>query len=79
MKSVFNQIATFVTVTIVALLVWLYAEDANVQTYTGQAVRVQFVLPAGADGLITPSEPITVLVDFDGSNGQFQQFDDARD
>ena len=79
MKSVLSQITTFFTVTIVALLVWLYAEDANVQTYTEQAVRVKFVLPAGADGLVTPSEPITVLVDFDGSNGQFQQFDDARD
>jgi hypothetical protein len=79
MKSVLSQITTFVTVTIVALLVWLYAEDANIQTYAKQAVRVQFVLPAGADGLITPREPITVLVDFDGSNGQYQQFEDASD
>lgn len=79
MKSILNQITTFVTVTAVALLVWLYAEDANVQTYTEQAVRVQFMLPPGADGLVTPSEPITVLVNFDGSNGQFQQFDGARD
>lgn len=78
MKSILNQITTFVTVTAFALLVWLYAEDANVQTYTEQAVRVQFLLPPGVDGLVTPTEPITVLVNFDGSNGQFQQFDDAR-
>lgn len=78
MKSLLSQIGTFFTVTAVTLLVWLYAEDANIQAYTEQAVRVQFVLPGGVEGLITPSEPLTVLVDFDGSNGQFQQFDDAR-
>jgi len=79
MKNLLSQAATLLTVTAIALLVWLYAEDANVNTYTQQSVRVQFVLPAGAQGLITPSEPITVLVDFDGSNGQYQQFDDVRD
>lgn len=79
MKRVLSQLGTLLTVTIVAVLVWLYAEDANVQSYTQQAVRVQFVLPAGVEGELTPREPITVLVDFDGSNGQFQQFDDARD
>ncbi len=79
MKNLLSQAATLLTVTVVAMLVWLYAEDANIETYTEQSVRVQFVLPAGAEGLITPSEPITVLVDFDGSNGQYQQFDEARD
>lgn len=74
MKSLLSQLGTFVTVTAIALLVWLYAEDANVQSYTQQAVRVQFIAPAGSEGLITPAEPITVMLDFDGSNGQFQQF-----
>lgn len=79
MKNVIKQAGTLLIVTAVALLVWLYAEDANVNTYAQQSVRVQFVLPSGAEGLIDPSEPITVLVDFDGSNGQYQQFDQARD
>lgn len=79
MKRVLSQLGTLLIVTIVALLVWLYAEDANVQTYTQQSVRVQFVLPNGVEGELNPSEPITVLVDFDGSNGQFQQFDEASD
>ena len=78
MKNLLSQLATLIIVTIVTLLVWLYAEDANIQAYTEQAVRVQFVLPDGVEGLLTPSEPISVLVDFDGSNGQYQQFDDAR-
>jgi hypothetical protein len=79
MKHALSQIWTFVIVTAIALLVWLYAEDANVQTYTQQALRVQFVLPPGADGQLEPSEPVTVLIDFDGSNGQFQQFDEVSD
>lgn len=79
MKNFLSYVGTFVSVTVIAVLVWLYAEDANVQAYTGQTVRVQFVLPNGAEGLVTPSDPITVLVDFDGSNGQFQQFDQASD
>lgn len=78
MKRFMSQVGTFATVTIVTVLVWLYAEDANIESYTEQALRVQFVLPEGVDGLISQTEPITVLVDFDGSNGQFQQFDEAR-
>ena len=79
MKNALNQLGTLITVTAITLLVWLYAEDANIESYAQQPVRVQFVLPNGADGLISPSEPITVLVDFDGSNGQFQQFDAASE
>ncbi len=74
MKPLLNQLGTFGIVTVVTLLVWLYAEDANIQEYTGQTVRVQFVLPEGSDGIIGPAEPITIEVDFNGSNGQYQQF-----
>lgn len=78
MKRFASQLGTVLTVSIVTLLVWLYAEDANIESYTEQAVRVQFVLPDDVDGLVSPSDPLTILVDFDGSNGQFQQFDEAR-
>jgi hypothetical protein len=74
MKRTLNQLGTFAIVTVVALLVWLYAEDANIQEYTEQTVRIQFLPPQGVDGQIAPSAPITVEVDFAGSNGEFQQF-----
>lgn len=77
MKQILSQLGTFVTVTVIAVLVWLYAEDANIESYAAQPVVVQFVMPPGLDGELSPSEPITVLVDFDGSNGQFQQFEQA--
>ena len=79
MKRLLNQLGTFFIVTVVAMLVWLYAEDANIESYTEQSVRVQFVLPEGAEGVLSSNEPITVLVDFDGSNGQYQQFDEVSD
>ncbi|MFN3166263.1 MAG: hypothetical protein ACE37H_04275 [Phycisphaeraceae bacterium] len=74
MKRTLNQLGTFAIVTVVAVLVWLYAEDANIQEYTEQTVRLEFELPESGQGLITPSGPITVSVDFLGSNGQYQQF-----
>lgn len=74
MKKVVNQVWTLGIVTAVTLLVWLYAEDANIEEYTEQSVRVQFVIPQGVNGLAGPTVPITLQVDFNGSNGQYQQF-----
>lgn len=74
MKPLLNQLGTLGIVTVVTVLVWLYAEDANIVEYTNQSVRLQFVVPEGSEGLITPSAPITVEVDFNSSNGQYQQF-----
>ncbi len=74
MKQLLNKLGTLVIVTVVTMLVWLYAEDANIVEYTNQTVRVQFVLPPGIDALVRPGEPISVEVDFNCSNGQYQQF-----
>ena len=74
MKRALDILGTFSIVTIVTLLVWLYAEDANIREYTGEQVRVQFVLPAGSAGELSPGAPITISVDFDSSNGIHQQF-----
>ncbi|MGB0767806.1 MAG: hypothetical protein ACPGYV_08855 [Phycisphaeraceae bacterium] len=79
MKKALSQLATLLIVTAIALLVWLYAEDANIEPYTEQTIRLQFQAPEGIDGRVTPGEPVTIRVDFDSSNGQFQQFDQARE
>lgn len=73
MKNLLSQLGTFGIVTVVTILVWLYAEDANIEAYTDQPVQLQFIVPEGNLGLMTPSGPITVQVDFDASNGQQQQ------
>ena len=74
MKQLLNHVGTFGIVTVVTFMVWLYAEDANVVEYTGQTVRLQFAVPEGSDGQITPATPITIEIDFNSSNGQYQQF-----
>jgi|GEM_PF-2307268 len=78
MIKVLNQLGTLLIVTVVTVLVWLYAEDANIQEYAKQSVRLQFVVAGGeSEARLAPSGPTTVEVDFDGSNGQYQQFIDA--
>jgi len=74
MKRLLDQIGTIGIVTVVTMLVWLYAEDANIVEYTSQSVRLQFVVPAESKGLLSVNGPVTVEVDFNSSNGQHQQF-----
>ena len=73
MKNLVNQIWTYVMVTIVTILVWLYAEDASIQEYTDQSLRLEFVLPDEVQGLLS-QDGVSVVVDFNSSNGQYQQF-----
>lgn len=73
MNRLMDQLGTLVIVTVVTMLVWLYAEDANVVEYTDQSLRLQFVLPEGTEGVLS-QEGATVKVDFNSSNGQYQQF-----
>jgi len=73
MKKLLNHAWTVVMVTVITLLVWLYAEDANVKTYNNERVFVRFVAPDDGEMIIDPPGA-TVLVSLTGSNGQFQQF-----
>jgi hypothetical protein len=69
-----EKLETYVVVTVVAVLVWLYAEGENVKLYNNEPVAVQFVAPEGQQLAVEPAEPIRVLASFRGSSGQFQQF-----
>lgn len=73
MKKLLNQAWTVVMVSVITLLVWLYAEDANVKSYNNERVFVRFVAPDDGEMLIDPPGA-TVLVSLTGSNGQYQQF-----
>lgn len=48
------QIQEYITVTLVALLVWLYAEGENIKTYE-MDIPIQFVAATGQNLLIKPS------------------------
>lgn len=73
MTKLLSQAWTVVMVTVITLLVWLYAEDANVKTYNNERVLVRFVAPGDGEMIIEPGGA-TVLASLSGSNGQFQQF-----
>lgn len=73
MKKLLNQAWTVIMVSVITLLVWLYAEDANVKTYNNERVFVRFIAPDDGEMIIDPPGA-TVLVTLTGSNGQFQQF-----
>lgn len=69
-----EKLETWIVVSIIAALVWLYAEGAVVKEYTQQPVQIQVVGPEGGHYAIQPAETIRARVNFTCSNSQFQQF-----
>ena len=71
-----EKIETYFIVTVIAVLVWLYAEGANVKQVTRQPIQVRFVAPPGQEDqyVVFPSEPIRASVSFQGSSSQIQRF-----
>lgn len=70
-----DRLETVVIVTVISVLVWLYAEGENVQTYTNARVRVKFVPPTGQELAIEPSEPLEVLLNIRASAGEMSRFE----
>ncbi|MEM9294243.1 MAG: hypothetical protein AAGA57_00425 [Planctomycetota bacterium] len=64
-----DAIQTVVVTTIIALLIWAYAESASVQTYTDQPVSVVFVGPEGDRVGIDPGDA-SIEVTFRASKAQ---------
>ncbi|MEM7682062.1 MAG: hypothetical protein AAF288_08900 [Planctomycetota bacterium] len=60
---------TVTVTTIIALLIWAYAESASVETYTDQPIQVAFVGPEGQLLGIDPAE-VSVEVTFRASKAQ---------
>jgi len=70
--SWFESIETYLIVTVITAMVWLYAEGENARSYSDVAVQVRFVSPPGADLAITPDQEQTVKLSFRSSTGAFQ-------
>jgi len=71
-SSLRQKIETLVVVTVITLLVWLYAEGRNVTTYTNEPITVRFVSGDGEGLTISPEGPQRVLVSFQGSSAMKQ-------
>ncbi|MEX0744227.1 MAG: hypothetical protein WD118_01385 [Phycisphaeraceae bacterium] len=71
-RSALDKIQTAVLVTIISVLVWLYAEGEAVQERPKQ-VQLQFVAPGSPEVGVAPSTPFSVGVTFQASTGQMAQ------
>ncbi len=65
-----DKIETYIVVTVIAALIWLYAEGETVKTYE-VPVQVQFVSPPGQDLLIEPSAVVPVRMTIRSSASQY--------
>ncbi|MAX24224.1 MAG: hypothetical protein CMJ19_06945 [Phycisphaeraceae bacterium] len=69
----------YITVTLVAVLVWLYAEGENIKTYE-MDIPIQFVAATGQDLLIKPTRlEDNPRVTFQCSSAQYVQLDQLFD
>jgi len=74
-RKLHEKVETYIVVTIIAVLVWLYAEATVLKQETGKSV--QLLIDEPTDGYaITPSAA-TVRVSYRGSSGQIQQFNET--
>jgi hypothetical protein len=69
-----EKLETFVLVTVIAVLVWLYAEDRTAKDYK-ETIKVEFVAPAGEDLAIDPHEPPPIEISFRASKAYYQAFE----
>jgi hypothetical protein len=74
--SIFEHVEAVVVTTLVAALVWLWAEGKDVGQYDNQIVPVQLVAPAGMEDelVIEPAGVIETRASFETSSAQYDQF-----
>ncbi|MEM9883344.1 MAG: hypothetical protein AAF800_10540 [Planctomycetota bacterium] len=70
-----EKVETWIVVTVISVLVWLYAEATVLQQPPPQRIQVNFVEPTGGYAL-SPDTPANVLVTFRASSSQIQDFRD---
>ncbi|MEM9253533.1 MAG: hypothetical protein AAGB29_14410 [Planctomycetota bacterium] len=78
--SVFEHLEAIVITTLVASLVWLWAEGKDVRRYVDEVVPVELVAPTGMEGALV-IEPTTLEVQatFETSSAQYDEFIDVID
>ncbi len=71
-SRLFTHLETWFLVTLISVLVWLYAEGAMVQTYPRQRIAVDLVAPPGSRLALEPDRT-EAFVSFRGSAAQLQE------
>jgi len=74
--TIIEHVEAILVTTVVAALVWLWAEGKDVRRYDGQIVPVQLVAPTGMDDelVIEPAGVIETRATFETSSAQYDQF-----
>lgn len=70
LKRIFNTTRTVVVVTVITVLIWLYAEGENIKPRE-LLFDLRFVPPQGRQLVVRPSAPVRVRAAFRCANGQF--------
>ncbi len=75
-RTLIQKLETIVVVTVVAMLVWLYAEGASTKDRSREPVSVRFVAPDGRERnfAVSPDQAVSASVSFKGSSSQVQNF-----
>jgi hypothetical protein len=68
-SKLWQRVETGLIVTLISVLVWLYAEGENVQAHNNERVRVAFVAEGGQELAIDPQET-EILASFRASTGE---------
>lgn len=72
-RKLFDKLETWIVVTVITVLIWLYAEGAIVETFPRQRVTIEFVGPGNTPVAIEPAT-VRPLVTFRSSGPTFQKF-----
>ena len=68
----FERIETYFVVTVITVLIWMYAEGEIVDIHT-ETVRVGFVAKTGLDLSIVPQHEVEVEITFEASNAKLDE------
>ncbi|WP_432800120.1 hypothetical protein [Poriferisphaera sp. WC338] len=74
-SSIFDKIKTIFAVSLITVLVWLWAEGRNVDDYTSEAITVRFVTPGREDLRVEP-ETDTVKINYRASVDQYDRLEE---
>jgi len=72
-QSLFAKIQTYVVVTLIAVLIWLYSESENVKLHEALQFNIRLIAPPGQQLLISPATKRRVRVTVRCATSQYAQ------
>lgn len=70
-SSMIEKLETYLIVTAITVLIWLYAEGENVKEYSSEQIKVIFVAPPGDELFIQPHEEQRITATIECATSQY--------